>query len=189
MPKKRSENNCLPHRQIILTQKYIDSFWAKVTKHEVGCWDWNASKNKQGYGRMGIGAGQCINAHRVSWVIHNGDIPDGLFVCHKCDNPSCINPKHLFLGTRQDNTNDMMLKKRSKHFEKNDYYGVVEEIRYDGANRKNRWRSFVVIDEKVIKIGAHTSVLEAARNYDRIAYMKYRISDKLNFPEEYDLNS
>lgn len=188
MPRKRSEDNCLPHKRLDLAQRYIDSFWAKVVKTEA-CWDWKGYKNKQGYGRMGIAASQCVNAHRVSWVIHSGQIPAGLFVCHRCDNPSCTRPDHLFLGTRQDNVDDMLIKKRSRHFQKNKYYGVVEEKRYDGPNRKNRWRSFIVISERVIKLGAHTSVLEAARNYDRIAALKYGIRDKLNFPEEYDLNS
>lgn len=186
MAKLRSENNCIPHKKLQISQKYIDSFWKKVIKME-GCWDWKGYKNKQLYGRMGVGPSQCVNAHRVSWVIHFGEIPDGLFVCHKCDNPSCTNPEHLFLGTRQDNAYDMMIKKRSKHFQKNNFYGVVEEKRYDGPNRNNRWRSFIVIDEKVIKLGAHTSILEAARNYDRIAGLKYGIKDKLNFPEDYDL--
>lgn len=187
MKKNRSETNCLPHREVKLTGKIINSFWTKVIKKDEGCWDWNASKTKRGYCRIGIGASQCINAHRISWIIHNGNIPEGMFVCHRCDNPSCTNPNHLFLGTRQDNTNDMMIKKRSKHFKKNSYYGVIEEKRYDGPNRKNRWRSFIVVNEKVIKLGAHTSILEAARNYDRIAYIKYGIRDKLNFSEEYDL--
>lgn len=190
MNKKRSETNCLPHRELVLSDKYIENFLSKFEKgKKEECWVWKGYKNLQGYGRIGIAPSQCVNAHRFSWTFYIGPIPKGMFVCHKCDNPSCVNPNHLFIGTRQDNTNDMMVKKRSKHFQKNKFYGVVEEERYDGPNRKNRWRSFIVIDEKVIKLGAHTSILEAARNYDRIAYMKYRIKDKLNFPEEYDLSS
>jgi len=72
MSKKRSENNCLPHRKLELLPKYIESFWNKVKKGtENECWKWKGFKNKQGYGRMGIAAGQCMNAHRISWVIHN----------------------------------------------------------------------------------------------------------------------
>jgi hypothetical protein len=186
MSKKRSESNCLPHRELILEDKYIKSFWDKVDKKsDDECWEWKAFKNKQGYGRMGIAASQCVNAHRVSWVIHNGQIPLGMFICHTCDNPSCVNPHHLFTGSRQDNVNDMIIKKRSRHFKVNMFYGVRFEKRYDGPNRKDRWRSFICKNEKMIYLGAHTSALEAARNYDRIAYIVFNERKKLNFPEDY----
>ncbi len=126
-----------------------------------------------------------MNAHRISWMIHNGEIPMDHFVCHKCDNPSCVNPNHLFIGTRQDNINDMMIKKRSRHFSKNEYYGIQWQERYDGPNRKGRWHSVICINGKMKKLAAHTSILEAARNYDRIAYIKYGERKLLNFPEEY----
>lgn len=108
-----------------------------------------------------------------------------MFICHKCDNTSCVNPKHLFCGTRQDNINDMMIKKRARHFQKNNYYGIQWQERYDGDNRKGRWHSVICVDGKMKKLAAHTSVLEAARNYDRIAYIKYGERVLLNFPEEY----
>ncbi len=190
MTKKRSETNCLPHRELNLSEKYIKSFWDKVDKKTTSeCWNWKACKNKQGYGRIGIAASQCVNAHRFSWVLHFGEIPLGHFVCHKCDNPSCVNPYHLFTGTRQDNTNDMVIKKRSKHFNREEFYGVRFEKRYDGENRKGRWRSFICINEKIMYINTHTSALEAARNYDRIAYIVFGERQRLNFPEEYEINS
>lgn len=189
MTNKRSEDNCLPHRELKLSQKYIDSFWSKVEKTgENSCWKWKAFKNKQGYGRMGIGPSECVNAHRVSWVIHFGQIPERNFVCHKCDNPECTNPKHLFIGTRQDNINDMMIKKRGKHFGEYGFYGVRHEERYDGPNREGRWRSFICKNEKIIYINSHTSAIEAARNYDRIAYIVFGERERLNFPEEYHIN-
>jgi len=151
MEKERSESNCLPHRELVITEKYVKSFWDKVDKKgDDECWNWKAFKNKQGYGKMGVGAGHCVNAHRFSWVIHVGKIPEGLFVCHKCDNTSCVNPKHLFIGTRQDNINDMVLKKRAKHFATQEFYGVRYDERYDGSNRKGRLRSFICKNEKII---------------------------------------
>ena len=112
MTKKTSQSNCLLHRNLNISQKYIERFWEKVEQTgKTQCWRWKGFKNKQGYGRMGIAASVCVNAHRISWVIHNGEIPEGKFVCHRCDNPECTNPEHLFLGTRQDNINDMMIKK------------------------------------------------------------------------------
>ena len=185
----REDSNCLPHRELNLSEKYINSFWSKVEKlSDDQCWKWKGYKNRQGYGRMGIAPSQCVNAHRVSWTIHNGAIPEGMFVCHKCDNPECSNPKHLFLGTRQDNINDMMVKKRSRHFKNNDFYGVRYEERYDGPNREGRWRSFICRNEKIVYLGSHTSVLEAARNYDRIAYIVFCERENLNFPEEYNIS-
>ena len=91
-------------------------FWAKVAKTEDGCWNWIASKRHKGYGAFCYHRedGTLVQgrAHRYSWEIHNGDIPDGMFVLHSCDNPACVNPDHLFLGTNQDNVDDMMRKGR-----------------------------------------------------------------------------
>ena len=188
MKKKRSSENCLPHKPLDPTPPDIERFWSKVNiKSDEEWWNWKAFKNKQGYGRFGHSASKCVNAHRMSWVIKNGQIPDKMFVCHRCDNPSCVNPNHLFLGTRQDNINDMMIKKRGRHFGEYGFYGVRYEERYDGNNRKGRWRSFICKNEKIIYINSHTSALEAARNYDRIAYIVFGERERLNFPEEYDI--
>ena len=97
---------------MILTQKQIDRFWSKVDiKSEDECWNWTACKINTGYGQFGINY-KIYKAHRISWIIHNCDIPEGLLICHTCDNPSCCNPKHLFLGTAKDNTQDMIKKGR-----------------------------------------------------------------------------
>lgn len=91
-------------------------FWAKVDKSAAGdCWMWcGAIGNEYGHGVIGRGGrhGGTVPAHRVSWEIHNGAVPDGLCVLHRCDVPACVNPKHLFLGTRPDNMADMTAKGR-----------------------------------------------------------------------------
>lgn len=76
-----------------------------------GCWLWIGSLSTSGYGRMTIGQRQ-IQAHRFSFEAHNGNIPDGLEVLHKCDNPMCVNPDHLRAGTHKDNMRDMYAKGR-----------------------------------------------------------------------------
>ena len=97
-----------------------DRFWAKVIKTDT-CWLWSGSKLPGGYGQMARQRGirPHIRAHRLSWELANGDIPDGLFVCHHCDNPACVRPDHLFLGTNGDNMRDMVSKGRSTARERN----------------------------------------------------------------------
>ena len=90
------------------------AFWAQVKKGP-GCWVWQGTVNAQGYGRVRRGA--IGGAHRVSWVIANGAIPDGMHICHKCDNPPCVRPDHLFAGTRSDNMKDCTSKGRNTGIE------------------------------------------------------------------------
>lgn len=85
-----------------------ERFWSKVAKSD-GCWLWTGAIGRKGYGKFGIwGRKQgWEGAHRASWRLHYGDVPDGVFVCHRCDVPSCVRPDHLFLGTDADNVRDM----------------------------------------------------------------------------------
>ena len=89
-----------------------ERFWPKVKKGN-NCWEWVGAKNNKGYGNFWA-HGISGKAHRSSWEIHNGPIPKGLNVLHCCDNPSCVNPAHLFLGTQADNIKDMENKGREK---------------------------------------------------------------------------
>jgi hypothetical protein len=79
-----------------------------------GCWIFMGALNSAGYGMVGLGRRKDLidRAHRISYRAHIGNIPDGMFVCHTCDTPSCCNPYHLFLGTPKDNTQDMIKKNR-----------------------------------------------------------------------------
>lgn len=83
---------------------------------ETGCWIWNASVDKDGYGyfhtKTVTRGAKMQRAHRVSYQMYKGSIPKGKVVCHTCDTPSCVNPHHLFVGTHKENMQDMVNKKR-----------------------------------------------------------------------------
>lgn len=91
-------------------------FWAKVDKRGSDeCWPWTANRDGDGYGQLTVLEGDrrtTEKAQRVSWRLANGPIPDGMLVLHRCDNPPCVNPAHLFLGTHRDNVADCDAKGR-----------------------------------------------------------------------------
>lgn len=92
---------------------FVKHFWEYVTPTENpnSCWLWAGYRNRSGYGQVSAHCKHML-AHRVSWEIHHGPVPDGLFVLHHCDVPSCVNPDHLWLGTHTDNMRDMSKKQR-----------------------------------------------------------------------------
>jgi hypothetical protein len=112
----QKHTNALP----LTIQDFSDSFWSRfhsrIQKTE-SCWLWNGNKDRHGYGLIVISGhhGRQVRAHRASWVFSNGSIPEGLFILHRCDNPPCVNPDHLFLGTQADNVKDMCSKGRYVH--------------------------------------------------------------------------
>lgn len=90
-----------------------ERFMSKIIRNEDGCWNWSGSyRGENGYGGFWL-AGKTLFAHRYSYSVFNGEIPDGMSVLHKCDNPRCVNPDHLFIGTIADNVHDMHSKGRA----------------------------------------------------------------------------
>jgi hypothetical protein len=79
-----------------------------------GCLEFQGWLNNKGYGQIGIRGRRLMYTHRLAWIAAYGEIPAGMYVCHRCDNPACCNPEHLFLGTAQDNTSDMLGKGRHR---------------------------------------------------------------------------
>jgi len=91
-------------------EQTLARFWAKVEKSD-GCWEWAGARMPWGYGNF-TANGRTIGAHRFSYEAFVGDLKPGMFVCHRCDNPRCVRPSHLFLGTCKDNVDDMLRKGR-----------------------------------------------------------------------------
>jgi len=100
--------------------EFLGRFWVKIVIPEDNnqCWIWKAATNSKGYGVIGL-QGKLKLAHRVSFEIANGEIPEGMLILHQCDNRLCCNPSHLFLGTHLDNMADMVAKGRQASGEKN----------------------------------------------------------------------
>ena len=131
-----------------------DRFWDKVDRSG-DCWNWTGALISTGYGHLSVGVGETktqVLAHRLSYVWRYGPIPDGFYVCHRCDNPKCVRPEHLFLGNQTDNMRDMAAKGRHvshwrgithcKHGHPFDEANTYRHLR-DGALRrhcKTCWR-------------------------------------------------
>lgn len=110
------------------TTPLLERFWSKVEKTE-SCWIWVGSKSVKGYGQIQRGPrkdARPLQAHRVSWQLAYGSDPGEMLVLHKCDNPSCVRPSHLFLGTPHDNSMDMRSKKRSRGQENQPFHAWYE---------------------------------------------------------------
>jgi hypothetical protein len=97
-----------------INSRMLARFWSKVDKSTPeGCWLWTGTRTRYGY--FYIGNHRMMKAHRFSWILSNGPIPNGMCILHRCDNPPCLNPSHLWIGTQAQNVQDMRSKGRERH--------------------------------------------------------------------------
>lgn len=153
-------------------------FWERVVRGPKGvCWNWLGNKDQDGYGRLWTGK-RTTPAHRFSWQIRYGSIPNGFQVLHKCDNPSCVNPHHLFLGTPRENIDDMLAKGRSLKGEKHSLAKLTESQ----AIEVLRWRPGC--GEKLKDVAKRLRVslsaielIRSGRNWSHLYHLHSRFSN------------
>lgn len=134
----------------------FDDWW--VEDEKTGCWEWVRSRNASGYGQVRRD-GKPALAHRVSWERKNGPITDGLWVLHRCDNPACVNPDHLFLGTVRDNNADMVRKGRHRGADGAGERGRRAKLNWDQVNEIRRRYAAGGISQRAL--GVEYGVIQA----------------------------
>lgn len=145
-------------------------FWAKVQRGlPEECWLWTAGVQAFGYGRFSSGRKLGIStlSHRVSWVLAHGEVPEGLCVLHSCDNRLCVNPHHLFLGTNQDNSDDMVSKARQVQGEQHGNAKLSEDkvngILYDTRTQQEIARAYQVSQSTISRVKSGESWKEITK--------------------------
>lgn len=136
----------------------MERLMAGIKQMPNGCWEWQKAKDSSGYGHIGIAAGVPRKAHRVSYVLHIGPIPEGGIICHKCDNTSCVNPAHLFCGSHAENMADRGAKSRQASGTRNGKSKITAEIaRYI--------RSSPLSEREIAReLGVHRGTINAVRS-------------------------
>lgn len=146
-------------------------FWSKVDKSGP-CWEWTAAKSSFGHGRFRVN-GNLVSPHRMSWEMSNGGIPEGVWVLHKCDNPSCVNPDHLFLGDRADKMKDAANKGRLDHrrYARGAGNASAKMTRGDIVQIRGMYRSGVKQRDIADAFGVHQTTVSKIVNKKRWAHV------------------
>lgn len=151
-------------------------FWGnvKIGKTDNSCHEWLAHRNSKGYGRLNV-AGKNIMAHRFAWILKYGEIPDDKIICHRCDNPSCVNWRHLWIGTHADNIRDRDSKGRHKPHSRVQY----QEMQKLCAKKK---RKLSEIDVRNIR-SCDTDGVTLAKQYELTKSMISLIRTRKNYAD------
>lgn len=151
-------------REIDIFENNVQNFWAKVEKSD-SCWNWIAGKTKQGYGKIQVGRVWFL-ASRFSYMLHNGLLPkDKPFVLHSCDNPSCVNPAHLWAGTQLDNINDMVSKGRAATGIRSGAHTHPEKWKRGEENSSSKLTSSQVIEMRKRRDEGNATIMALCKDY------------------------
>lgn len=153
-------------RLVLADEHAIARFWSKVAKGD-GCWLWTAGKGARDYGLFGVPCWwgprrAAVRAHRLSWAITHGRVPPSdMCICHRCDNPTCVRPDHLFLGTLKDNVQDCERKGRGNHA-KGERQHCAKLTEADVREIRGPLRH-ISTPKLAVRYGVHHSRISAAR--------------------------
>lgn len=180
--------------EINLEPDHIAKFWMQVqidkscvkwthADYLGHCWIWKGSYFNSGYGRYNAKY-KTFRAHRIAYYLYYGNISDDKLICHKCDNPKCVNPKHLFEGTPKDNIKDRDRKRRYIPPGKNKknsskYHGVF----FMKEKKENVWRAKIWHKYRCYQVGYFKSEIDAAKAYDK-EVKRLGFDKTLNFPDD-----
>jgi hypothetical protein len=157
-----------------------DRLWSRVTKG-LGCWEFQGGRNGQGYGSIGWN-GVSRRAHRVAWALTYGPIPDGLDVLHHCDNPPCVRPDHLFLGTDADNVADRERKGRNK-VPRGEQQGSAKLTNAEASRLRQLYYQGVPSPVLAAEFGLHRTVvwrIATGRSWKHLPLFDQAESDRLD---------
>ena len=129
----------------------LDEFWSHFAPTTGGCWEWTGARHTKGYGLVRWN-GRMQRVHRLVWNLTKGEVPPGLLVCHRCDNPPCGNPDHLFLATASQNLQDMAQKGRATYHRAKLTQAEVAAIRTATGTRPEIARTFGISTRHVYRI-------------------------------------
>jgi hypothetical protein len=157
-----------PHmtpEQEALREKVGNRFWNKVSRpNDTACWEWTGCKGTAGYGSFAVD-GKTVRAHRMAYQLAFGEIPAGMLICHKCDNPPCCNPRHLFAGTSSDNVRDAVQKGRHVRPDRDE--DAVNHVRGERSHLAKLGPSDVLAIRERSRKGERFVPLAAEYNVDR----------------------